>query len=318
MSDRYLLILVLYTLACFGTVLALTQGLLWLLREPLLRAIARLSAKDGVVAHVILNALPAIVAFLLTSFSAVPGYFNGEPIGTHELPGAALIALAALGAYFVLAPLGATCAMIYRTRVRTDGWQGSARNVDSFADVPVVEVGSERAFVAAAGLLNKRIFLSSPVRSLLSTRELRAVLRHEVAHCDQRHNFARLLVAASPRLFSCTAFEDSFRETIEYAADDAVLDVPGDALNLASAVVTLARRTVPASGMLYSGIVEPTNAVLLKRRVDRMVLLQPRSTGKKLRQITIGCTALLAATTLIGSLPLAQEAFRETLELLVR
>ncbi|ABF41853.1 peptidase M48, Ste24p [Candidatus Koribacter versatilis Ellin345] len=318
MSDSYVLILVLYTLASFSAVLAIAEAFLWLVRKPVLRSIERFRPQDGVVAHVVVYAFPAVLAFLLTAFSAVPGYFHGEPIGTHEMPGAVLVALALVGLYALVAPLCNVVSMMWRTRVRTQRWMASSVVKESFGGVPLVEVGSEQAFVVAAGLVKKQIFVSSLVRRLLSPRELRAVLRHENAHCKQNHNIARLIVALTPRILSRSGSDEKLSELIEYAADDAVLDVPGDALNLASAVVALARQSATAAGMLYSALVDPAHTATLERRVERLVLARPILRGNILGKLAFACVAVVAATAMIGSLPLAQAGFRETLELLVR
>ncbi len=318
MTDRYVVILVLYALACFAAVLTLAEFALWLVRKPLLRGIERFRPQDGVVAHVVIRALPAVLAFLLTAFSAVPGYFHGEPMGTNELPGLLLIALAVLGVYACVAPVVRVLAMLRRTRARTQNWLASTVSNEVFADVPLVEIVSDRPVVVAAGMVKKQIFVSSLVRNLLSPRELRAVLRHEAAHCRQNHNLARLLTMSTPRLFTQDDFDEKLDEVIEYAADDAVLDVPGDALNLASAMVIMARQSATSAGMLFSAFVEPIHSAMLERRVERLVVARPCLRARVLGKLAFACSALMAATALIGSLPLAQAGFRETLELLVR
>lgn len=318
MSDRYLLILVLYTLASFAATLAMAEGGVRLGRKQVLRLIARLKPTDGVLAHLVLRFLPAVLALVLTSISAVPGYFRGEPMGTHELPGPWLIALALLGLYSVVVPLSRVAWLSLRTAAKMRTWGQSAVGSDTFSNLQVVELSIGKPIVVAAGLVHKKIFLSTFVRSLLSARELRAVLRHEAAHCSQNHNLTKLLCALAPRLMPLASMDESLHETIEFAADDAACGVPGDALNLASAVVILARQAAVAPKMLFTAFVDPRHTAMIERRVERLVLPTERRTSEIFSRLAAGCVALIAVTAAVGALPAAQHAFRETLELLVR
>jgi hypothetical protein len=318
-SNRYLLILVLYALASFGSVLAIAESAAWLLRKQALRVIERLRPHDGVIAHLGLRLLPALLALLLTSLSAVPGYFKGEPIGTHELPGPWLIGLAIVGLYALIAPLIRVAWLATRTQARTNRWLQTAIGGESFSDFPVIELALDQPVIVASGVLKKSIWISTAVRSLLTPRELRAALRHEAAHCRQNHNLAKLLSALAPRLLPAEVMEENLRETIEFAADDEACSIPGDGLNLAAAVVTLAKQcAAPAAEMFYTALVDPRQAARLERRVERLVLPQQLGNSRIFMSLASACVAVIVCTAAVGSLPLAQHAFRETLELLVR
>ena len=318
MSNRYVLILVLYTLASFGATLAIIEGALWLLRNRALRLISRLRPSDGVMTHVVLRFLPAVLALVLTALSAVPGYFGGEPVGTHELPGTGLIALALLGLYSIVVPLARVAWLTIRTRTTTNAWTRQAVGAETVSNLRVIELPLGNPLVVAAGVLRKRIFLSTAVRALLSARELRAVLRHEVAHCRQNHNLAKLFCKLAPRLMDSELMDDSLHETIEYAADDEACGVPGDALNLASAVLVLARQTAASPRALFTALLDPRHSAMLERRVERMVLPRECLTGRMFSKLAGACAGIVAVTAAIASMPAAQHAFRETLELLVR
>jgi Zn-dependent protease with chaperone function len=265
-----------------------------------------------------MRTVPAMIALILTVISAMPGYLHGEPIQTNELPGFGLIALALVGLYAILSPFARVLWMSVRTLSKTANWVKTARFSECSSAVPVLELAGDRALVVAAGVFRKRIFVSTLVRNLLSPRELRAVLRHEAAHCRQNHNLVRFLYTVVPHLLPQTAFDEDLHETIEYAADDEACEVPGDALNLASAVVVLARHAVSAPQMLYTGLVERQSAATLERRVERLVSPRKNVTRRLFGRLTTGCAAIVTVAAAIGSLPSAQHAFRETLELLVR
>lgn len=319
MSERYLLLLILYAIASFGAVLLIAEAALRVLQPGIVRILEKLRPADAIGAHVAVRLLPALIAILLTLLSAVPGYLGGEPIGTQERPGVGLWILAAIGVYALFAPLARVFKLARYTTQQTRRWQSKAVGQDSFADLPLVELEIMNPVLVASGLLRKTIFLSRPIRSLLSERELRAALRHEAAHCRQHHNLIKLICVAAPRVFENEYLEERLWEMIEYAADDEACRVPGDALNLASAVLTLAKQPrISADRALYSPFVGSEQSPSLERRVQRLVRPACRAVHSRFPQIATVSCMLAAAVALIGSLPAAQHGFRETLELLVR
>lgn len=319
MSDRFIIILVLYSLASFAVLLALGEAALWLLRHQAIRLLERLRPNDGVIAHLVLRYLPSVLALILTLLSAIPGYIHGEPMGTQERPGPWLIGLALLGIYALIAPAVGVAWLSIRTTAKTKSWVRNSVKKHIFSGFQLFDLDIETPVIVASGVFRKSIFLSQPVRALLSARELRAALRHEAAHCRQNHNFAKLVAALAPQLLSAPELETSFRETIEYSADDEACKVPGDALNLAAAVVILARQaTVSAASLLYTTLVEVKHSASLERRVERLVLLRTAHKNSMSTQLAAAYAALLGATAAIALLPSAQHIFRETLELMVR
>lgn len=319
MSSRYVLILVLYALASFAGTLAIAEAVLMMAARRLLRAIRRFRPADGVFALLFLRSLPPAVALLLTCVSAVPGYLRGEPLGTHELPGVALVALAVLGLYAVVAPLARTGLIFMRTAIETNRWSRMLTGTpQKFSDVSVVEFTTEHPVMVASGIRRKVIYVSRPVAALLSRRELRAALRHEAAHCRQNHNLGKLLCGLMPQLLPVRSLNETLRETMEYAADDEACAVPGDALNLAAALLTLARESVACNAeRLYTALAGPAFSASLARRVERLVAPPRPAKCASFLSFAFACSIAVCAVAAIGVLPGAQHAFREILELLV-
>jgi Zn-dependent protease with chaperone function len=319
MSFRYVELLLLYSLASFGVLLVLCQAALFLLHRSALRMIENLRSRDGVITHLVLRYLPTAIALILTVLSAVPGYFEGEPVTTQESPSLWLICLAMIGLYSILEPIASILWIALRTSAKTNAWEHSAVAHRSFGGFALFDLDLHVPFIVASGIIRKSIFVSKPVQSLLSERELRAALRHEAAHCQYNHNLAKLLFALAPRAFSIPGFDNGFQEVIEFAADDEACKVPGDALNLASAVVILARQSASNThGMLCSALVAVKQSASLERRVERLVVRGMRRKSGRLAQLAMGCVAVVAATSAFALLSPAQQVFREALEHLVR
>jgi Zn-dependent protease with chaperone function len=319
LSHRFIEILLLYALASYGAILALVEGILWIFRKRILAMMENLRPSDGILAHLVLRVFPPLLALMLTCISAVPGYFTGEPMRTQELPGPLLIGLGWLGLYAIASPLLSSIASSVRTILRTSAWRKRAVGSERFAEIPVVEFEARRPVMVASGLIRNIIFVSRPVRPLLSMREMRAALKHEVAHCRQHHNLAKLLSGMMPQLISSTPLDENLREMIEYAADDEACSTPGDALHLASALVIIARQKVSIPPQaLYAPLIDSRETIRLKRRVERLVQIAPRSNGQIFSELIATCAAIVAVVSFVGALPPAQHLFREGLELLVR
>jgi Zn-dependent protease with chaperone function len=319
LNHRYIEMLLLYALASYGAILVFVEGILWIFRKRILATMENLRPADGILAHLVLRVFPPLLALMLTCLSAVPGYFIGEPVRTQELPGPLLVGLGWVGLYAIAAPILSTISSAIRTSLRARSWLKRATGTESFSDIPVVEFEARRPVILAAGFLWKRIFVSKPVRGVLSTRELRAALKHEVSHCRRYHNLAKLISGFVPRLISTDALDANFREMIEYAADDDACSAPGDALNLASALLIMARQRVPIGPqVLFAPLIDSRETVRLKRRVERLVQIAPRSNGEIFSELAATCSAIVALVSFVGAMPPAQHLFREGLELLVR
>jgi hypothetical protein len=260
-----------------------------------------------------------LIALVLTLLSALPGYLRGEPIETHEKPGIALVLLALLGVCAVVVPMLLAVQRVRQTRGKIREWLQAATERGDFSQLPMIELDMPKPLVVASGLFHTSILLSRPVRALLSPRELRAALRHEVAHCHRHHNLLKFVCALAPHLLATRRMDESLCELLEFEADDAACSVAGDALNLASAVVILARESSAHSRpLLYTALSEAASPASLERRVQRLVRPGATSVQSRLAQLATASAAVLAIVAAIGSLPIAQHAFRETLEMLVR
>jgi hypothetical protein len=70
--------------------------------------------------------------------------------------------------------------------------------------------------------------------------------------------------------------------------------------------------------MLFTALSEASAPAILERRVQRLVRPSAASIRSRLTQLSTASAAVLMSVAAIGLLPVAQHAFRETLEMLVR
>lgn len=148
--------------------------------------------------------------------------------------------------------------------------------------------------------LRPRVVLSSGVVALLSDEELRAVLAHEKAHVDQRHDLVVLpFVALRDTFPALPGVRTAVREVallVEMLADDrAARRHPPQAL--ARALYKVGAAPVPAGGLAAGG-----QSVLL--RAQRLLEPQPSLTWTGRLAVLAGTFAVLSVPPLGLLLPL--------------
>ena len=162
--------------------------------------------------------------------------------------------------------------------------------------------------------LRPRVVLSRGVLDLLRDDEVRAVLAHEAAHVDQRHDLVVLpfvaLGTTFPRLRPVRTAQEQVALLVEMLADDrAVREHPAPVL--ARALYKVGAASVPSGGLGVGGphadvdLGEPRGPgadVLL--RAQRLVCPPPRLGPAALTAVTLGTVLVLALPALGLLLPL--------------
>ena len=195
--------------------------------------------------------LPAALASIASLGVALPIFLVYEPAETGESLSMTLLALAVAGS--VLLARGAWRAALawHATRAVRLSWQARGRRVDGFdSTLPLFAIDESFPTVAVIGVFRPALFISERVLRECPPEEIRAMLRHEAAHVTVRDNLKRFLIRACPDMLrSGGALDRAWALAAEEAADAAaVADQPGSALELAQALIHVARLapTAPA------------------------------------------------------------------------
>jgi Peptidase family M48 len=273
----YHLRLVCLSFACFFAVnLAANLAVRWFSSRAIRRAV-HMPARHAAQMLLALRLFPAGFALFCVIALCVPSYLWLEPDSAAEAAGFVALTAAALGALMWVYSLSqAVLAAVRSRRYLRDR----------------LHIGRE---VALVGILRPRVIVSSEVASRLTASQLDVVLRHELAHRASRDNLKRLLMLLTPGCFFAN-LDRAWKRFSEWAADDwAVEGDPLRAVELAAALVAVARLSRGAAPPeLASTLV--CDEARLAERVNRLLQDRPSvsTTSPKLLPVAIGIAAGIA------------------------
>ena len=244
-----------------------------------------------------LRMFPLATATVITAAFTVPSFLLLEPRAIEEPLGEIPLVLGIFGA--VLGVFGVVNAgMALRRASRTISmWTKAAQPLESCAHIPVLRISSLTPAMTATGIVRPRVLLSAAAESMLTANELHTALNHEVAHLRRRDNLKKLLLrfVTFPGM---SGLETAWLEATEMAADDAAVSNAGEALDLAAALIKLARLgpvEVPVD--LTAGLMASPGAVV-NARVERLIAWsddRPAAQGRISLRYAFGAAAATIA-----------------------
>ena len=231
-------------------------------------------------------AISAAVSVFLTlpSFLLLERHSLDEGFGTFVLSACAMLILGA-GIYRVLVAESRTRRVVSACLHGAVGLEPNPAN-------PAVILPQSVTPLMLVGIRVPRILVSASACKVLSDGELRAALRHEKAHSRSRDNLKKAIL-------NCLAFpgmaslEEAWLEASELAADDGAVSSRDEALNLAAALIKLARH-FPSQAVpdLATGLVSAVCSVT--RRVERLLAWKESSVASRYSWRYVIALALIA------------------------
>lgn len=193
--------------------------------------------------------LPFVLALTASAGLALPAFLKFEPRITHEGFGARLWVFSMLGMAVVIVMLLRAVRMYSNTLRLEQRWLKNANASDISVQlghfgIPVYQVSEASSLVAITGLVYPKIFVSKNVVELLQPGELSAALGHEAAHagvCDNLKLWLLKITEFPAWLMPSGLGIAAWTTAAELAADDAALGSGVSALDLASALLKVAR-----------------------------------------------------------------------------
>jgi hypothetical protein len=247
-------------LAAFFLASAVSSLAAWLSAGPVIRATARAAAAPRAWLLACFRLLPATAAIAMTALVLAPGYYRHEQRGEPEGVGLILALAAAAGFLIAAGAVARAAAAVIRASALRRAWLASGRPIDvAGAGMPAYAIESAFPLVAVLGVLRPRLFISSSVLRACSPSQLAAIVDHERRHVSACDNAVRLLMDAAPDAVGLTGASRRLAAAWHQAAEHRADDAAARRLDLASALVRVARLAgdtgpgaLPASA-LYRG-----------------------------------------------------------------
>ena len=262
-------------LATFGAVTLMMSGALRLI-WPLSRTkIAQLDPRARARCLLLLRLAPAGLGLLATASVTLPAYWRFEPRDAAEVAGPALLALAAAGLLLVCLSMARLLWAAAGTRRLRREWARSACAVTvPGVTLPVYRLNGTLPIVALTGCCRPTLFIAGAVLDGCTPRLVSAIAAHETGHQRAWDNLQRLLwtATADPLAFSRAGREMAavWETATEEAADDDALSSGTPAIDLAEALVSVAR-LIPASAWPAIPAAAFYRGERLERRVRRLL-----------------------------------------------
>jgi hypothetical protein len=261
-----------------------------------------------------LRVLPGAAAAVFGFAIALPTFIAFEPFDTDEPLPRTMIVLACIGA-LVLARSVWRGYAAWRATARTAAeWKRSGRLVpDLDTSIPVYAVDVPYPLVAVAGVMRPAFFIAESVLAGCSMGEVRAMIAHETAHIRAFDNARRFALRACPDLVGDgSALACAWRDAAEEAADADVARTSVQALDLAQALIRVARLAPSSAPMLASAFYSGGS---IDARVRRLIN-PPADAAVPL--VLRGWTLGVAAAVLVVASVLAAPAIHQAMEAAVR
>ena len=254
----------LVSLAAFVPVV-LVAGLLTWLTWPALRAWSEKMSPSGRARALFTWRLAPLAAAVAAAGLAALAFLACEPPGSQETAGYSLLGMAAGGGGLLAAAAGQMTRAMLRSRRLVRAWTCSAP-VTVLPEAGAQAWCIDMAFplVAVVGLWRPSLVVARSVLDRCTPAELAAIVAHERAHVAARDNIKRLFMHATSGVFgSVVSRRESdwaWQDATEEAADDRALASGANRLDLANAMVTVARMgaaaprcVLPAGSSFYRG-----------------------------------------------------------------
>ena len=227
-----------------------------------------------------LRLAPCALAGCVTLMFAVPSFLLLEPRAGDEPLGAAAILLGVCGMAVILAGTWNAARSLASAARTVSRWGSEAPNalssIGSGHAVSALRISSLAPPLTAAGILRPSVWMSRAAQFVLSERELKIALQHELVHVRRRDNLRKLALRLV--MFPGMAeLECAWREATEMAADDAAVSSASEALDLAAAVIKLSRLAPlgPPAELTTALVHSPAESV--NARVERLIAWKDRS-----------------------------------------
>lgn len=216
----------------------------------------------------LLGATTAVACFILPSFLYL------EPRAAEESIGPSALLFALCGALLLAAGCGGVLWAWRKTSQLVVPCLQQARRLEACEGIAAFELASAVPAVLVIGIWRPKLLLSKRALELLDDDEMHAAIRHEAAHVRRRDNLKKLVLRFC-RFPGLDSLERQWLRAAEMTADDDAAGEENRALELASALLKMARgpaqSVTPELGMTLI----PERGAAVAVRIERLLNWKP-------------------------------------------
>jgi len=213
---------------------------------------------------------PLWIATLLVGGFTIPAFLSLEPRTDHEFIGWFAWMAAAFGTAMLASGSVRSLRACLATWRFQRGLLRNGRQERIIAGQRVHEFPDPGALMLVTGLWRPAVLISTAALELLDEGELEAAVRHELAHADHVDNLKKLVLRFCAFPFF-RALDARWLEEAEMAADDSAARDQSTALDLASALLKMARHRSSIGLPELSLTLVSGPGVALDARVNRLL-----------------------------------------------
>lgn len=229
-----------------------------------------------------LRIAPFAFAIAVVGLFVIPSFLYLEPLGTSEVLGTPALGLASGGIAVVATGAASVLLASWRTARFIAACTKTRQLEIADSDTPAIEISGSAAILAVAGVCQPKLLISEQAHRLLEPGEMQAAIQHELAHVVRHDNLKKLAIRFV-RFPFLAGLERRWLQAAELAADDAAVDNENAAVNLASALLKVARQSNGARIPDVAMSLVPENECTLRVRVERLLAWKPVETQRRPR-----------------------------------
>jgi hypothetical protein len=261
-----------------------------------------------------LRVLPGLGAALFGFAIALPTFVAFEPFDTDEPLPRAMVVLAFFGAALIARGAWRACSAWRATARVAAEWKRAGRPLSGLdSPVAVYAIDVPYPIVAVAGVVRPALFIAERLLAECSSGEVRAMIAHETSHIRTFDNARRFVLCACPDLFGDRSrLTRAWKDAAEEAADEDVARTPAHALDLAQALIRVARLAPACAPALASAFYAGAG---IDGRVRRLVT---RPVYDAVPVVLRGWALGIAAAVLAAAFVLSAPVIHQLMEAAVR
>jgi Zn-dependent protease with chaperone function len=218
--------------------------------------------------------LPLLGATVAVAFFTLPSFLYLEPRRVEESIAGSAVWFALCGAIVLLAGCGSALWARRKTSQFAARCLEQARRMKPQAGIDAYELASTAPALFVIGVWRPKLLVSKGALELLDGKELHAAVRHEVAHVHRRDNLRKLALHFC-RFPGFGSLEQHWLRAAELTADYDAACAEGTALELASALVKMARGPAQSMTPELGMTLIPERGAAVANRIERLLDWNP-------------------------------------------